>query len=141
MRCIIDSNRIENAILQGAGTFTGFQLSGNSSTGNIARLFFRDNVMQNFRRNGNPSTVTGVQANNWVDTVVISRNTFDNIRAEVVTLSANTFNCIPIFTQNITAGTNNYTEVSNNIISNIYVTGNTNGTSHQITSQFGGFGS
>jgi hypothetical protein len=139
MRCIIDSNRIENAILQGAGTFTGFQLSGNSSTGNIARLFFRDNVMQNFRRNGNPSTVTGVQANNWVDTVVISRNTFDNIRAEVVTLSANTFNCIPIFTQNITAGTNNYTEVSNNIISNIYVTGNTNGTSHQITSQFGGF--
>ena len=66
--------------------------------------------MQNFRRNGNPSTVTGVQASNWVDTVVISRNTFDNIRAQVVTASANTFNCIPIFTQNITAGTNNYTE-------------------------------
>jgi hypothetical protein len=138
LRCIIDSNKFENSVLQGAGVFYGYFLTGNTSAGNPARLYFRDNKLTNIRRNGNPSTTYGVLAQSFIDSVVISRNIFDSIRCEVVTASANSWNYLPIQTSMTVAGANNVI-ISDNKISNIYVTGNTTG-SHQIGCQIRGFG-
>lgn len=140
LRVTIDSNRFENSVYQGSGSFYGFQLQGNTSAGNIARVYLMHNVMKNIRRNGNPTTTWGMQATNFLDSCVIHNNLIDSVRSEVVTASANSWNFIPIQTQMTVAGPNINTIVSNNTVTNIYVTGNTTGTGHQIATQFGGFG-
>jgi hypothetical protein len=140
LRITIDSNRFENSIYQGSGSFYGFQLQGNSTAGNLARVYLMHNVMKNIRRNGNPTTTWGMQATNFVDSCVIHNNLIDSVRSEVVTASANSWNFIPLQTQMTVAGPNLNTIVSNNTVTNIYVSGNTTGTGHQIATQFGGFG-
>jgi DNA mismatch repair protein MutH len=142
MRCIVDSNIIENSVLQGSGNFTGFQLNGNSSTGNPARTYFVDNIMRNIRRNamGSSNQIVGVTAQSFVDSIVISRNIFDNIRCDVLTASSNNWNCIPIWTTNMTSASPLLNVIiSNNTVSNIFVTGLTTSGFHQIGSQIGGF--